>query len=64
MEKIIKLKRNFSQFLNKIGKKKSRKKKEKNNSQGKYKKELCNLNIMLLIEFGKFYLFKIYFSNI
>lgn len=48
MEKIIKLKRNFSQFLNKIGKKKSRKKKEKNNSQGKYKKEICNLNIMLV----------------
>lgn len=46
--KIIKLKRNFSQFLNKIGKKKSRKKKEKNNSQGKYKKELCNLNIMFV----------------
>lgn len=29
MEKIIKLKRNFSQFLNKIGKKKSRKRKKK-----------------------------------
>lgn len=47
MEKIIKLKRNFSQFLNKIGKKKSRKKKEKR-SQGKYKKEICNLNIMFV----------------
>lgn len=29
-------------------KKKSRKKKEKNKSQGKYKKELCNLNIMFV----------------
>lgn len=37
-KKIMKLKRNFSQFLNQIGKKKSRKKKENNNSQGKYKK--------------------------
>lgn len=48
MENIIKSKQNFSQFLNQIGKKKSRKKKEKNNSQGKYKKELCNLNIMFV----------------
>lgn len=38
MEKIIKLKRNFSQFLNQIGKKKSRKKKEKNTARENIKK--------------------------
>lgn len=38
MEKIIKLKRNFSQFLNQIGKKKSRKKKEKNTVRENIKK--------------------------
>lgn len=38
MEKIMKLKRNFSQFLNQIGKKKSRKKKEKNTARENIKK--------------------------
>lgn len=47
MEKIMKLKRNFSQFLNQIGKKK-KKKRRKKYSQGKYKKDLCNLNIMFV----------------
>lgn len=47
MEKIMKLKRNFSQFLNQIGKKK-KKKRRKKYSQGKYKKDLCNLYIMFV----------------
>lgn len=43
----MKLKRNFSQFLNQIGKKKQKKERKKY-SQGKYKKDLCNLNIMFV----------------